>query len=502
MKLYMKESEDFEQYTYIKSKTVYDYDGFTTEYTMYYDEVNDRYVFVFGDSDFYNPNDGYEEFDWECDTEQDANEWFENYKGYEDDLDESICKESMEDIIADKFITLNLSFEEFADFVDSFGERTSTKTICKQIMKKFKFTYEEAKWILENWFAVDDLDESLKEDTVDVYDLSPKEIVGLIKDMLSKIKFKPVDLEQSVFNKDGTDTYYLVFDKIYKALGSNFYTETNYPIEISKTPILFRENNRGTISMLFINAGRIWKITKNGKVTTEAINPYSKKDTLIYIYNQLKELKGSSLGESLKETVNKKYNWFLVSNNYGKTVSVLPESDCDSMIEDFVINMLFDEVVTDEADEDLLEKDPEKFYQKYDVEEQIRAAKYDLTQEGNGLKISSGRYIIMKDSDYEGDLPYNYYIENGRLYNPSDNCVGKLENVTTKPNIVKESNDIEKLSLQDFYRWFDINYGGDLEDFRDYKLALTKAKVVRLKNNKYIFDTDEALKYNRNGQLK
>lgn len=363
MKLYIKESEDFEQYTYVKSKTVYDYDGFTTEYTMYYDEVNDKYVFVFGDSDFYNPNDGYEEFDWECDTEQEADEWFENYKGYEDDLDESL----KEDI----------------------------------------------------------------EDTVDVYDLSPKEIVSLIKDMLSKIKFKPVDLEQSVFNEDGTDTYYLVFDKIYKALGSNFYTETNYPIEISKTPILFRENNRGTISMLFINAGRIWKITKNGKVTTEAINPYSKKDTLIYIYNQLKELKGSSLGESLKENVNKKYNWFLVSNNYGKTVSVLPESDCDSMIEDFVINMLFDEVVTDEEDEDLLEKDPEKFYQKYNVEEQIRAAKYDLTQEGNGLKVSSGRYIIIKDSDYEGDLPYNYYIENGRLYNPSDVCVGKLENVTT-----------------------------------------------------------------------
>lgn len=88
MKLYMKESEDFEQYTYIKSKTVYDYDGFTTEYTMYYDEVNDRYVFVFGDSDFYNPNDGYEEFDWECDTEQEANEWFNDYEGFED-LDES-----------------------------------------------------------------------------------------------------------------------------------------------------------------------------------------------------------------------------------------------------------------------------------------------------------------------------------------------------------------------------------------------------------------------------
>lgn len=205
----------------------------------------------------------------------------------------------------------------------------------------------------------------IKEDIDDISELSAKELAKLIKDTITKIKFKPVDLEQSVFNEDGTDTYYLVIDKVYKAFNSNFYAETNYPIEISKTPIIFRENNRGTISMIFINAGRIWKITKNGKVTIEAINPYSKRDTLIYIYEQLKELESNSLGESLKE-----------------------------------------------------------------------------------------------------------------------------------------ESDIERLSLQDFYRWFDINYGGDLEDFRDYKLALTKAKVVRLKNNKYIFNTDEALMYDRNGQLK
>ena len=87
--------EDFEPYTYVKSKTVYDSDGWTTEYTMYYDEVNDRYVFVFGDSDFYNPNDGYEEFDWECDTEREAEDWFNNYNGFEDDLNESLKEETV-----------------------------------------------------------------------------------------------------------------------------------------------------------------------------------------------------------------------------------------------------------------------------------------------------------------------------------------------------------------------------------------------------------------------
>ena len=79
--------DDFEQYTYVKSKDVNDADGYLTEYTMYYDEVEDRYVFVFGDSDIYNPNDGYEEFDYECDTEREADEWFDNYEGFED-LDE------------------------------------------------------------------------------------------------------------------------------------------------------------------------------------------------------------------------------------------------------------------------------------------------------------------------------------------------------------------------------------------------------------------------------
>lgn len=150
------------------------------------------------------------------------------------------------------------------------------------------------------------------------------------------------------------------------------------------------------------------------------------------------------LNESLKEDVNEKYNWFLV-NNSGKTVSVLPESDCDDMIEDFVIDMLFDEVVTDEEDEDLYDNDPEEFYQKYGVKEQMRAAKYDLTYEGEGLEVSRGRYIIMKDADYEGDLPYNYYIEGGCLYNPSGNCVGKLENVSTKPNTVFSWEDIDNI---------------------------------------------------------
>lgn len=74
------------RYEFIDSKTVIDSDGFTTEYTMYYDNIDDRYVFVFGDSDLYSPYD--ENFDWECETKDEAYEWFDSYVGPGEDEDE------------------------------------------------------------------------------------------------------------------------------------------------------------------------------------------------------------------------------------------------------------------------------------------------------------------------------------------------------------------------------------------------------------------------------
>lgn len=80
--------DDDGRYEYVKSKSVEDSDGFLTDYTMYYDVLEDKYVFVFGDRDLYDPNEGYDEFDWECDTEQEANEWYYNYEGFiDDDID-------------------------------------------------------------------------------------------------------------------------------------------------------------------------------------------------------------------------------------------------------------------------------------------------------------------------------------------------------------------------------------------------------------------------------
>ena len=77
---------DSQQFEFMDRKDVLDSDGFYTEYTLYYDVLNDRYVTVFGDSDIYRPEDG--DFDMEFESEAEALEWFDDYKGFADDEDE------------------------------------------------------------------------------------------------------------------------------------------------------------------------------------------------------------------------------------------------------------------------------------------------------------------------------------------------------------------------------------------------------------------------------
>lgn len=76
-----KDTED--RYQLIAQKQVYDADGFTTDYALYYDHQEDKYVTVFGDTDFYKPEDG--DFDAEFDDEASAKNWFDNYKGFDEE---------------------------------------------------------------------------------------------------------------------------------------------------------------------------------------------------------------------------------------------------------------------------------------------------------------------------------------------------------------------------------------------------------------------------------
>jgi len=70
-------------YTKIDRKSVMDSDGFYTDYTWYYDEDNGKHFFMFGDEDIYSPDPDYA--DWECETMEDARDWFDNYNGFEDE---------------------------------------------------------------------------------------------------------------------------------------------------------------------------------------------------------------------------------------------------------------------------------------------------------------------------------------------------------------------------------------------------------------------------------
>lgn len=63
------------------TKDVLDFNGMWTEYTWY--SKGDEHIFIFGDKDVYTPYNS--EPDHECDSYLEAKEWFENYKGFEEE---------------------------------------------------------------------------------------------------------------------------------------------------------------------------------------------------------------------------------------------------------------------------------------------------------------------------------------------------------------------------------------------------------------------------------
>ena len=78
---------DSGEWELLDTKRVLDSNGFFTDYSLYYSILKDLYVCVFGDRDFYRPEDEY--YDVEFETENEAYEWFENYEGPgEEDFEE------------------------------------------------------------------------------------------------------------------------------------------------------------------------------------------------------------------------------------------------------------------------------------------------------------------------------------------------------------------------------------------------------------------------------
>lgn len=76
----------------LRSKSVMDFDGFLTDYTLYTD--GKHYICVFGDKDVYGPDIDYA--DYETESKEDAYDWFESYDN--DDTEWEMRADRFDDI--------------------------------------------------------------------------------------------------------------------------------------------------------------------------------------------------------------------------------------------------------------------------------------------------------------------------------------------------------------------------------------------------------------------
>lgn len=75
---------DYPEWEFIESKTITDWDGFNTDYTLWYDSANNVWCCIYGDSELYDPYNT--DPDAEFESEDEAWEWFNSYEGgYSDD---------------------------------------------------------------------------------------------------------------------------------------------------------------------------------------------------------------------------------------------------------------------------------------------------------------------------------------------------------------------------------------------------------------------------------
>ena len=75
-----KLNESINDWKEVDSKEVFDSDNFITDYTWYTN--GDKHIFMFGDKDITEPDEDYA--DWECDSEEEAQEWFDDYDEHYD----------------------------------------------------------------------------------------------------------------------------------------------------------------------------------------------------------------------------------------------------------------------------------------------------------------------------------------------------------------------------------------------------------------------------------
>ena len=135
---YIVESKKITESRYIEvdSKQVDDIDGFTTDYTMYFDTEDNKYVFIFGDKDLYTPET--KDADWEEENENAAREWFDSYEGFNetyedlDDIDDETLSNVKQKLIEEEgidtleqlynLVSVEASIEEVNELLNEIDE--------------------------------------------------------------------------------------------------------------------------------------------------------------------------------------------------------------------------------------------------------------------------------------------------------------------------------------------------------------------------------------------
>ena len=128
----IEDGEEVFPYEFVAVKTVYDSNGFTDEYHWYRDRSTDKHYFYFGE-----PMVGYE--DWECDSFKEAQEWFDNYKGFEDEEELNEALHGMKEINEFFQLCKEIGLETLGD-LERFAEDNKNRVIVNNALSKLGLT--------------------------------------------------------------------------------------------------------------------------------------------------------------------------------------------------------------------------------------------------------------------------------------------------------------------------------------------------------------------------
>lgn len=190
---------DTDRYEEIKSKEVVDADGFTTDYTMYFDKDEQKYIFMFGDKEVSTPADEYA--DWMSEDEEIANSWFDHYVGFNEDEVEEVDEEYFDESLTEDTV------KQGGKWVNKGKEGTHGKFKTKkeadaQRRAMFAQGYKEE---LEEDFDDDEVDVTIsfedKYEDEDFDDIDEIQITDLDEDCSEKKPFSALEDVRSTLSK-------------------------------------------------------------------------------------------------------------------------------------------------------------------------------------------------------------------------------------------------------------------------------------------------------------